>query len=567
VFDLEYLKDYSIAYNDDSMLEIKFANKNKTNPQNEMLLGYNKTENPSIKADADKNNSIVEKNKNLSNSVENEKLQISEITEPATKKETIETPLTTISNNAVEAPQNKQGYFSEEKSQVTEQDLNQSYISYEDEEGNEKKAFIAKTIQSGEKQYSGELLTFEFYEIELRDIILAIAEISGLNIIMDPGISGKVTCRLHDVPWDQALEYFLKIHDLDMVQEGRLVRIGKVDKLAQEASKRKLMKEAIDMQTAREVITHPLSYAKVGEVSGLLKKHLSSRGEIQTDNRTNTLIITDIPESIQIIKKLIADLDTPVRQVSIEARIVETNTNFVRSLGIQWGYGMAMSSMYGNQTSLKFPNSINMYGNQLSSTTSPFTGPLGGYAVNLPASGSTTGMAFSLANVANTFRLDVALSAMQNQGKGRIISAPKTTTQNNMEASIMQGKQIPVQVNQNNTITVQYRPAALELKVTPQITAENTIICTIDIKNNAPDFANLVMGIPPITTQTIKTTVLIDNGGTVVIGGMYRIEDQTSQASTPFLSKIPILGNLFKDSNVRNEKKELLVFITPRIIK
>jgi type IV pilus assembly protein PilQ len=174
---------------------------------------------------------------------------------------------------------------------------------------------------------------------------------------------------------------------------------------------------------------------------------------------------------------------------------------------------------------------------------------------------------FSLGNIANTFRLDVALTAMASKGKGRIISAPKATTQNNMEAEIVQGKQVPVQTIQNNTVTVQYVKAAMELKVTPQITARGTVICEVDIKNNTPDWANLVADRPPINTQSIKTTVIVDDGATIVIGGLYRNEEQYSSAHTPFLSKLPLLGNLFKNKLTRTEQKELLIFITPRIVK
>jgi type IV pilus assembly protein PilQ len=172
-----------------------------------------------------------------------------------------------------------------------------------------------------------------------------------------------------------------------------------------------------------------------------------------------------------------------------------------------------------------------------------------------------------MGNIANTFQLDMALSAMETRGNGRIISAPKTTTQNNMEAIMMQGKQIPVQTTQNNTISVIYRPAALELKVTPQITADGTVVTKLEISNNSADFANLVNGIPPITTQSIKTTVLVKDGGTIVVGGMYKVEKTLTKNGVPLLSKIPLLGNLFKSSTRRNEQRELLVFITPRIIR
>lgn len=351
-----------------------------------------------------------------------------------------------------------------------------------------------------------------------------------------------------------------------MIQEGNLLRIGTVQKLTNEIKARNALKEEREKEKDLKLISRTLSYAKVKDVSAILKDQLSGRGKILEDARSNTLIISELPERIQRIDSLIDALDVATAQVSIEARIVETFSNYTESLGIQWGYGFSADAMYGNQTSLKFPSSVSANGALLRAESFP-SGPLGGYAVNLPAAGANTGTIFSIANVANTFRLDVALSAMEQRGKGRIISAPKTTTQNNQEASIMQGKQIPVQTLQNNTVTVKYVNAMLELKVTPQITAKGTVIVNIDIKNNAADFANLVNDIPPIITQTIKTSVMVGDGGTIVIGGMYRVEDSTSTARTPFFSKIPLLGNLFKNSSKRREQKELLIFITPRIIK
>lgn len=321
------------------------------------------------------------------------------------------------------------------------------------------------------------------------------------------------------------------------------------------------------MEGDLKTVTATLSFAKAADVLGILKAQLTPRGAILVDNRSNTLIISDIPSRVEKVDRLIETLDTPNPQVSIEARIVETNTNFIESFGIQWGYNFIADAAHGNQTTLKFPNDIQAIGNQYLSQTSPLLGPLGGYAVNLPATGAQGGTVFSLGNVANTFRLDMAISAMQSKGEGRIISAPKTTTQNNMEASIMQGKQIPIQTIQNNTVTVQYRPAALELRVTPQITADGTIITNLEISNNSADFANLVNGIPPITTQSIKTTVMVPDGGTIVIGGMYRVEKSSTREGIPFFSKLPLLGALFRNKSKRGEQKELLVFITPRIIK
>ncbi|MCP4149933.1 MAG: type IV pilus secretin PilQ, partial [bacterium] len=476
--------------------------------------------------------------------------------------------LTKVSNT-IPLKSKAEDFFKEEKSQVMDSSLQlpEDFHADQDESGGKQINYLRNTIETGKKEYSGEPMDFSFKNAELENVILFFAKVSGLSIVIDPGVTGKITAKMYQVPWDQALEYFLKVNGLDMILEGNLLRIGKVDVLAKEAQSRRKLRESRQMEGELEVITRTLSYTQGSKILPILKKQLSQRGEILEDSRTNTLIISEVPEKVNLLDKLIDTLDTANAQVTIEARIVETNSNYTESLGIQWGYGFSADAMYGNQTSLKFPNSVSVYGNQLQSQTSPFIGPLGGYAVNLPATGSNSGMAFSMANVANTFRLDMALSAMESKGKGRIISAPKTTTQNNMEATIMQGKQIPVQTIQNNTVTVQYRPAALELKVTPQITAKGTVICEIDIKNNSADFANLVNGIPPIITQTIKTSVMINDGGTIVIGGMYRVETSQSTAATPFFSKIPILGNLFKNSDRRKEQKELLIFITPRIIK
>lgn len=467
---------------------------------------------------------------------------------------------------------NEKDFFGEEKSRIKVEnsaflESGEESTSGEGQDISVTKTFERQTIDEGEKKYTGERMDFNFHSADLKDVVNIIGRISGLNIILDPGVSGRITSQLTDVPWDQALELFLKINQLDMVMEGNIIRIGRVQDLEQEAQRRLKLREARAMEGKLETSTRTLSYAKASEILTILKAQLTKRGDILVDSRSNTLIISDIPSRIEIVDRLIDTLDTANPQVSIEARIVETNTNFIESFGIQWGYNYIADAAHGNQTTLKFPHDIVVSGNQYQSQTSPLLGPLGGYAVNLPATGAQSGTVFTLGNVANTFRLDMAISAMQSKGEGRIISAPKTTTQNNMEASIVQGKQIPVQTIQNNTVTVQYRPAALELKVTPQITSEGTIITELEINNNSADFANLVNGIPPITTQSIKTTVGVPDGGTIVIGGMYRVEKSTTKEGIPFFSKLPLLGALFRNKSKRSEQKELLVFITPRIIK
>ena len=462
-------------------------------------------------------------------------------------------------------------FFSSEKSDVTPPPPtgNESPQTESAENASSQTQYLRNTIESGRKEYTGDPMDFIFKDADLKNVLKSIAGIVGLNLVMDPGVTGRVTSELIGVPWDQALEIFLKINGLDMVLEGNILRVGKVDSLAREAAKRRALKEAQEIEEDLEVFTRALSYAKASDVLKILNSQLSKRGSIMTDDRTNTLIISEVPNRIQLLDRLIDTLDGATPQVSIEARIIESNVNAQEAFGVQWGYNVVADSAYGNQTSLSFPNSIQLQGNEISNIQNPgmSNNPLGGYAINLPAQGRTSGTVFSFGNVANTFRLDMAISALQKKGKVKIISSPRTTTQNNMEAVITQGRQIPVQTIQNNTVTVRFQPAALELRVTPQITAKGDVICTLDIQNNSADFANTVNGIPPIITQATATTIRVPDGQTIAIGGLYRVENSVTREGVPLLSKIPILGSLFRNRSVSGDKRELLIFVTPRIIK
>jgi len=544
VFDLLYLKDYRVGFKD-NILEVEFYNKK-----------------------LDKATKVAKKVQPRESKQDNSNIVLAQKEE--VNKENKIIPLDSKANSIknVNPTEKENEFFTGEKSKTTNENIGSGYVSNGDKDESTQTTYLRQTIEQGKKKYTGELYNFTFTNANLNDVLKFIAKVSALNIVIDPGVTGRVTCELIQVPWDQALELFLRVNGLDMVLEGNILRIGKVDKLARESQQRRKLKEAREMDGTLEVITRTLSYAKVDEVKGILTKQLTQRGEILTDKRTNTLIISEVPDKINLLDKLIDTLDAANSQVSIEVRIVETNVNDAEAFGIQWGYNFIADSSYGNQTSLKFPNSVSVAGNQISNQQNPgIIGPLGGYAINLPAQGRTSGTVFSFGNVANTFRLDMAISALQTKGKARVISSPKITTQNNMEASIMQGRQIPVQTVQNNTVTVRYIPAALELKVTPQITAKGDVVCALDIKNNAADFANLVNGIPPIITQTTKNTIMIKDGGTIVIGGLYRVEESETKEGVPLISKIPILGNLFKNSNKIGNKRELLIFVTPRIIK
>jgi type IV pilus secretin PilQ/predicted competence protein len=436
------------------------------------------------------------------------------------------------------------------------------------QQGQEEK-FKPKTILATEEKYTGEILSLKFKDADLRDVLLYLGEFAHLNVIFDPEVRGTVTCDLVDLPWDQALDILLKNNKLGKTIEGNVLRIAPISVLTQEDEQLRKLRESKELSGPLQVKTITLSYSKAKDLQGLLQTKKSARGEIIIDERTNTLIISDVKEKLDLLERLISVLDTPTPQVSIEARIVEASSTFIRNLGIQWGFKGLADPFYGNQTSLQFPNKINVNGAMIPQgiVTEGIGGPLGGYAINLPAPAFSTVLGLSFANVLDTFRLDMAISALETSGQGRIISCPKVTTQNNQEADIVQGRQIPVQTVANFTVTTRYVNAALELKATPQITAEGTIIMTIDIKNDAADFANLVNGIPPITTQSAKTTVMVVDGGTTVIGGIYRIEDSITREKVPLLYKIPILGNLFRSFARTKTNRELLIFITPRIIK
>ncbi len=441
--------------------------------------------------------------------------------------------------------------------------------------------FQPVTLNPGEKQFTGHPISLDFKDGDLQDIFRLFADISGLNIVVNPGVSGKVTLKLNEVPWDQALDLILKANGLGYTLEGNVIRIAKlIDLQTEEQARRKLAEEralAGDLAS----LTTRISYAKAQELADVLRKAgaLSARGSLNVDPRTNTLIINDLPAFLEKAKDLIATLDLPTRQVEIEARIVVTSRNFTRDLGIQWGFNQANTPQLGNTTGLTFPNALIING-----TGVPATGGIGadqngqasgagigatgrGYAINLPAAGFNSAIGISLGNILGSFNLDAALTALERQGRGRLLSTPKITTQNNQAAEIKQGVQIPIQTVANNTVTVSFQDAVLTLKVTPQITEAGTVILTVDVQNNSADFANLVNGIPPINTQSAKTQVLVRDGATAVIGGIYQSNEQTAQQMTPFLGRVPILGYLFRNRFVTSTNNELLLFITPRIIK
>jgi type IV pilus assembly protein PilQ len=411
-----------------------------------------------------------------------------------------------------------------------------------------------QTSQFGQRNFSGDPVTLDFQGADLRAVLRTFAEISnGLNIVIDPSIQCTVDVSLHDVPWDQALDIILRANKLGYAVEGNIVRIVPLNVLAQEQEERRKLSDAQALAGELRTLTVPVSYAKASDlVPVITRSTLSARGDVQVDPRTNTLIIRDLPDRVTNASELVRTLDRPQPQVEIEARIVQLNRNSARDLGISWGFNGKIDPSLGTSTGLAFPNSVGL----TSSTGAVDT-----------ASPSAVGLA--LGSINGALNLDVNLRALESEGKGRILSTPRVATQNNVAAEITQGSQIPIQTVSNNTVTVTFKDAALTLKVTPQITAANTVILSIFVEKASPNYSQTTPAqpIPSIDTQRAVTTVLMDDGETTVIGGIYTRTENETQLRTPLLHRVPLLGWLFKTDTTDDTSDELLIFITPRIAK
>ncbi len=417
-------------------------------------------------------------------------------------------------------------------------------------------SFAAQAVgQQGERTYVGEPIDLKVTNADVTDVLRTFAQLSGLNIVVQPGVTGTVTAEMENVPWDQALEQVLKINKLGYELEGNVMRIAPTSILRDEAKERQELASARALAVPLRTIMKPLSYARAQDIAQLLKTGeaglLSQRGSVIVDNRTNTLIIKELPNYLDTVIAVIEQLDTPEPQVMIEARIIETTKNYDRNIGIKWSFNGVADAAHGNTTGLVFPNNGTVTG-------------------NVDVSGSSGNLlGIHLGNVLNSFTLDAALQAAEDEGLVHILSAPKVATLNNQRASIQSGLQIPIQTIANNTVTVQFVNATLRLDVTPQVTAEGTILMDIDISKREPLTAFLVPGATnaPISTKDAHTRLVVRDGGTAVIGGIYKVTNNDAQSRIPGLANIPILGNLFKNRSRSDSNDELLIFITPRVIK
>jgi type IV pilus assembly protein PilQ len=424
-----------------------------------------------------------------------------------------------------------------------------------------------------EPQYTGEPISVNLKDVDLQDFFRLIHEISGLNVVLDPNVKGTLTIVLDDVPWDQALDIVLKNNGLARQLDGNVLRIATIETLRREADAHRAQREAEALAVDKITFTRFLSYAHAKDLVPTCKKFISQRGDVISDDRTNAIIVTDVPSVMPALDKLLTQLDTKTEQVEIEARVVSATRSFARDIGTQlgFGFGNASTGIGGASAVGSTPNStfgiIPRYpivGTAAPTSTSGVQIPL---FSNLGSTSPTSGI--NLTTASASVRIDAILTMAESRGLVKILSRPRVVTQNNIQALVRQGVRVPIvtQAQLGGPPTVTYVDAFLRLTVIPQITSEGTIFLNVDVENTTPDFGESVQGNPTLITQQATTQVLVTDGGTVVIGGVIQTNNSVNVDQVPLLGSIPWLGNLFKHTTVSTSNQELIFFITPRIIQ
>jgi len=437
---------------------------------------------------------------------------------------------------------------------------------------------VFSTPQPGQpRRFSGAPTDVDFQGADLRWVLRLLGSTIGkINVVIDPSVSptAKVDLTLTQVAWDEIFDIVCRTNQLKWEVGGNVVRVLSADVAQKELESTQRDADARAEQAAKAGIkmeSFPLNYAKGTEIEKMLNATgvLGKYAKAQFNERANLVLITGLPSDIEITRTLIRQLDQPEPQVEIEARIVETDRDSARELGVQWGMNAKASADIGNTTNASFPNSATVAGRATDSSGKPAVqGPAGvGSLVNLPTPGATSGIGLSLGSLIGNMNLDVALSALEKSGKGHILSSPKVTTQNNVMAEVTQGFTIPYQAVSNNTVTVSFRDAALKLTVTPHVTGANTVVMDVILENGFPDFSRAVNGNPSISTQKATTKVLVSDSVTTVIGGIVVNKDTNTKDSVPGVSKVPLFGALFRHNANSSSSQEIVIFITPRIIR
>jgi type IV pilus assembly protein PilQ len=449
--------------------------------------------------------------------------------------------------------------------------------------------------------YEGDRLSLNFQDIEVRAVLQLLADFTNLNLVASDTVRGNITLRLKNVPWDQALDIILKTKGLSMRQTGNVIMVAPAQEVAaQEKLELESQKQIEELAPLRSEFIQ-VNYAKAGELATLLKssenKMLSERGHVTVDARTNTLLVQDTTAKLEDIRRIVGRLDVPVRQVMIESRIVIANNDFARDLGVRFGVTGSMGS-YGNNEMLVgggMPGNLstagvnkgpfmlnteaggesfnpqtwkgNTYDRYNSSIEIPSGSGNDALLVNLPTPSPSGAINFLIGKV-GSYLLQLELSAMQKEGRGEIVSSPRVITSDSNKATIKVGQEVPYQeASASGATTTAFKEAVLQLDVTPQITPDDRVIMDLVVKKDNPDYTNRVLGVPPLDTRSVQTSVLVDNGETVVLGGVYEREKAFQKEQVPWLGDIPIVGRLFKLEQRTDNNSELLIFVTPKILK
>lgn len=398
------------------------------------------------------------------------------------------------------------------------------------------------------KAYQGKPISLDLQDADLTNVLRLLADVSGVNIVVEPDVSGKVTLKVENIPWDQVLDMVLMMNRLGREEVGGVIRIAKEDKLRQEMKEREeRMKMEQQLLRAKKDLGEldtaylQINYADPGEIAAKISEIKSADGKISVDQRTGMILYTDYPARITAAKSIIGRLDKPTEQVLIEARIVQLNTTASRDLGVQWGFNLTKKTDHQVNTN---------------------------YAVDHPVAASSSA-SLSVGKLVGTtlWNLDLRLLAAEQAGRGKIISAPRVLTMNHVKATISQGTQIPYQAQSEDGISTVFKDATLELQVTPHVTPDGRVRLQIQAKKEAPNYTQVIPGQPPaIDSRKVDTELLVDDGATVVIGGIIEENESNTESRTPGIHKVPVLGHLFKSQSSRLEKNELLIFINPQIV-
>ncbi len=434
-------------------------------------------------------------------------------------------------------------------------------------------------LQKARNVYSGDRLSLNFQEIEVRAVLQLLADFTDLNLVTSDSVTGSITLRLQNVPWDQALDIILKAKGLSMRKNNNVVMVAPTEEIAaREKLELESQKQIEELAPLRSEYIQ-INYAKAEDIASLLKTEgnellTPERGNVTVDSRTNTLLVRDTLTKLDDINRLVKKLDIPVRQVMIESRIVIANDDFAKDLGVKFGLGRTSESDQVDGSRWKIAGGLDgdLASAEVASTSVESPADTGNQAllVNLPQTlDNTRGGAINfILGKMGSYLLRLELNAMQKEGKGEIISSPRVITSDRNTATIKQGFEIPYQeASSSGATTVAFKEAALKLEVTPQITPDDRVIMDLIINKDSPDFSRITAGVPPVDTREIETSVLVDNGETVVLGGIFERTHSKGTERVPFFGDLPYVGFLFKQTAVTDENKELLIFVTPKILK